>query len=242
MYIFDIHSHILPGLDDGAKDQAESLRMLRMAQEQGIRKIIATPHWSRRYQCYSPDEVKEKCCELERCARERKIVDSGFHIYAGQEFFYSEEMADKHRNGKVLCLADSRFVLVEFFPGISWSALSRGIRELSMLSYQPIVAHMERYSALREADRVEELIEAGALMQMNYGSVDGAWYEKDSRWCRKMLKSGNVHFMGTDMHNTTSRSPRIKETLRWMRGHLDQDYVEDICCRNAERIVTNQRI
>lgn len=242
MYIFDIHSHILPGLDDGAQNEAESLKMLQMAYEQGVKKIVATPHWSRRYHHYSLRQVDAMCYALECRAKEEGVVGPEFCIYPGQEFFYSEEMAEKLENGETLRMAGSRFILAEFFPGVSWSVLFGGVRRLSMLSYQPIIAHIERYPVLREGERVEELIDAGAMLQMNYGSIDGAWYEKDSKWCHKMLKNGYVHFMGTDMHNTTSRKPRIDDAVRWLTNHLEQEYVEDICFKNAERMSANQRI
>ena len=73
--------------------------------------------------------------------------------------------------------------------------------------YRPVIAHIERYGALREKGRVEELTEIGALMQMNYRRIGGKWYEETTRWCRKMLKDEKIHFLATDMHNTKARKP-----------------------------------
>lgn len=243
MYIFDIHSHILPGLDDGAKNEDESLKMIQIAYEQGIQKIMATPHYSRRYHHYQVEELWEMSWTLEQKAKEKKIVDQEFHIYPGQELFCSEEMMEKLRKGQVLTLAGSTYILVEFFPGTSYSSMYRSIREMTMLSYRPIIAHVERYPELREENgRIEELIGSGALLQMNYTSVAGSWYGKDTRWCRRMLQEEKIHFLGTDMHNTTSRKPEVREAVAWMGKHLDHDYVKSICCKNPERVLKDQRI
>lgn len=131
-------------------------------------------------------------------------------------------------------------MLTEFHPSMPYSMIINGVRELTMAQYTPIIAHFERYSALREKGRVEELIQAGALMQMNYKPIGGKWYEETTRWCRKMLKEGNVHFLGSDMHNMRTRKPELMEASHWMEKHLDNEYMKDISYANAEKILENK--
>ena len=77
-------------------------------------------------------------------------------------------------------------------------------------------------------------------MQMNYKPIGGKWYEETTRWCRKMLKEGNVHFLGSDMHNMRTRKPELMEASHWMEKHLDNEYIKSISYANAEKILTNK--
>ena len=110
-----------------------------------------------------------------------------------------------------------------------------------MRGYQPILAHIERYEVLREKCRIEELTEMGALMQMNYRRIDGKWYEETTRWCRKMLREGKIHFLATDMHNTKTRKPMTDGAEVWLKKHLEKQYIAEICYKNARKIIKQQR-
>lgn len=236
----DIHCHILPGLDDGSASEEESMNMLRMAARQNIHAVIATPHCSGQYKNKNPGQIRYLCAKLEE--RARKEIREDFRIYPGQEIFYSEGILREIQTGSVLTLADSQYILIEFLPNVLYSSLYRIVRESVAAQYLPILAHVERYGALREKGRMEELIEAGAYMQMNYRRIGGKWYEETARWCRKMLKEEKIHFLGTDMHNTRERKPRTQEAEVWMEKHLDSRYFKEISFKNARQILANKTI
>lgn len=237
---FDIHSHILPGLDDGSDSMETSLEMLRTAYERGISFFAATPHYSMRYGEYEKEDVYENCRVLQEKAR-TKISDQ-ICIYPGQEILFTQDALEMLDQGKLLTLAGSHYLLVEFYTGAEYSVFKRAVRELTMRSFRPVIAHVERYEALDEESRVEELIDAGCLIQMNYGSINGKLFDRRARHCRKLLEAGLVHFLGTDMHNTGARSPRIEEACKWMEKHLDEEYLSDIQCRNAGKLINDKRI
>ena len=130
--IIDTHSHILPGIDDGAGSWKEALCMLKTAQAQGIRRVIATPHWGGPFGYTDPVQIRELCFTLQEKARRHNI---SVKIYQGQEVMYTEEAADRIANGEILTLADSRYVLAEFYQS--------GIREF-----------FGQYSALHSRDTV----------------------------------------------------------------------------------------
>lgn len=134
-------------------------------------------------------------------------------------------------------MVDSSYILVEFMPWTPYSEIYRAVRNLTTKGYVPIVAHIERYPALREKGRVDELIETGARMQMNYRPVGGKWYAETTRWCRKMLKENKIHFLSTDMHNMKARKPDTKEADAWMEKHLDRIYMRAVCYKNAQEII-----
>ena len=234
----DLHCHILPGVDDGAADVEESLRMLKAAAKQGVYAVVATSHYSRQFRNEDPEKLQRLKIELEM--RARKEIHEDFSIYLGQEVFYTEDVVEKLNEKKLLTLNGSSYVLTEFHPSMPYSMIINGVRELMMAQYTPIIAHFERYSALREKDRVEDLIQAGALLQMNYTPIGGKWYEETTRWCRKMLKEGNVHFLGSDMHNMRTRKPELMEASHWMEKHLDYEYIKDISYANAEKVLANK--
>lgn len=224
MKIIDIHSHILPGLDDGASSESESIQMLKLAAKQGVTAVIATPHYSPEYSGKSPDEIRKMCVRLEQKAR--AVIQPEFHIYSGQEILYNQDVPEKLQMGELLTLADSRYVLVEFMPWVPYSEIQRCVRTLTQYQYRPVLAHVERYDVLRKKGRPEELIDMGALFQMNYRRISGKWYEETTRWCRKMLKQEKIHFLGTDMHNTKERRPSIDAAYVWMSKHLETSYIK----------------
>ena len=158
--IIDTHSHILPGIDDGAGSWKEALCMLKTAQAQGIRRVIATPHWGGPFGYTDPVQIRELCFTLQEKARRHNI---SVKIYQGQEVMYTEEAADRIANGEILTLADSRYVLVEFRPGDNFIKLSRASASLSQRDTFRSLPHIERYDCLREKEGHAELIGLGAI-------------------------------------------------------------------------------
>lgn len=232
----DIHCHILPGLDDGAAIESESLRLIQMALRQNITTLIATPHYSEVFKNDRPDEIRRMCAKLEKKASDRFHAD--ISIYPGQEIFYTEDVPEKLKRKELLTLADSAYVLIEYLPNTPYSTIYRSVRDLSDAQYKPVLAHIERYSALRTRGRVEELIEEGAYMQMNYRRIGGKWYDETTRWCRRMLKEEKISFLGTDMHNVRDRKPKTGEAEVWMKKRLDNQYMKAVVYSNAQKILT----
>ena len=237
--IIDTHSHILPGIDDGAGSWKEALCMLKTAQAQGIRRVIATPHWGGPFGYTDPVQIRELCFTLQEKARRHNI---SVKIYQAQEVMYTEEAADRIANGEILTLADSRYVLAEFYQGIGYSGIFRAVQRFTQSGYSPIIAHAERYEALKDIGRLEELRKQGAYIQLNFRAIGGKWHDFTTRWCRKALKEGFVHFVGTDMHNMRTRKPETESAVVWMEKHLEPDYVKKLFLKNPEKILRNERL
>lgn len=238
--MIDIHSHILPGLDDGAGDMNESIRMLRLARRQGITQVVATPHYSHNFPNTSPDQIRSLCREVQEAARSR--LKAEILIWPGQEIMYDGDVLDLLERGSILTLADSRYVLTEFLPTAPYSYIQGAVRELSLAGYKPILAHAERYLYLREKDRVDEIRKQGAYIQVNIRRVGGKWYDGTTRWCRKMLRRRKIDFLGTDMHNISDRRPETGVALEWIQRHLGSNYLCKILYRNPEKVLKNQKI
>lgn len=237
--ILDVHSHILPKLDDGASSGRLSVEMLRAASGQGIRRVIATPHYSGYFQNTDPDRIRGLCGGLNR-----KAVKEGIpcRVVPGQEIMYSGEVLDLLHRGKLLTMAGSRYILIEFSPAVPYSFIYMAVRNCCTEGYFPIIAHVERYRAAYGEGKAEELVSQGAYLQMNYRSICGSWNDDMTRWCRKMLKKKMIHFMGTDMHNMTTRRPEIDRPLKWIEKHLEADYADRILGKNARMILNDKKI
>lgn len=245
MRIIDIHSHVLPGMDDGSLSEKESLHMLKMAGKQGVTAVIVTPHYSMDFKNINSELIRQQCRKLEQ----KLLQEQGksIKLYPGQEIFYSEEVIDLLDTGKLLTLAGSPYILVEFHPTAPYSYIFSSVRNLVYAKYSPIIAHVERYSVLRKKGRPEELLEIGAELQMNYRRIGGKWYQETTRWCRAMLKEKNIQYLGTDMHNAKERRPDVLGAEEWMKKHLESSYIKAITYKNAKKILAyaseeNQRL
>lgn len=234
--IIDIHAHILPGIDDGAADRAESMKLLHMAYDQGIRTIIATPHYSRRQHT---DEIRTAAAWLQE---EACKLAPDFKIYLGQEILYFDSVVENLKAGHALTMAGSSYVLVEFMPDTKYRILYQAVRKLFQNGYHPIIAHMERYDALRIEENLQELMETGCYLQMNYKSLTGNLWDKNARWCRKQIQADRIHCLGTDMHGIEHRTPEITKALEWLNHHVDSDRREKLLYGTAEVMLENHQL
>lgn len=232
--ITDIHAHILPGIDDGARDWEETGRLLEAAWEQGVRHIIATPHFSRRADIEQLKQLRDSAAELAR----RKGM--GLEISLGQELRYFEELPLYLEQKRALTLAESRYVLVEFKPADGFQTIRRAVRELVQAGFIPILAHAERYHCLREKGRTEELIQSGACLQINAESLLGGLFDRTAVWCLKEIREGRIHFVASDMHRTDTRPPRLDEALKKLSKKRGCPDVDAIFKKNQSYILENR--
>lgn len=242
--MIDIHAHVLPGVDDGARTTEESCALIGQAVKAGFRAIIATPHYSRRRGAEGCAEALE---QLRKAVHETSQIPDDFEIYLGQETYYHEELVDNLKAGKALTMAGSRYVLVEFDTSVSFQTMSRAMRRLLTSGYVPILAHMERYACLREEKNLDSICRSGCLMQMNYESLDGHWFSREVRWCRKQVLEGKIQFLGTDMHRTDYRPPKIEKSMVWLKKSvtkkkLSSRLLKNMTCSNAEKMLRNEKI
>ena len=234
--LIDIHAHVLPGVDGGARTIKESCSLIAKAYEAGFRAIVATPHYSRRR---GTEGYQDLVAELQK---EVHKTWPDFTIHLGHETYYHEELVDRLKDGKAFTMGESRYILVEFDPGVSFQTLHRAIRRFLTSGYIPILAHMERYIVLRDNKKLDEIATSGCLFQMNYESLDGHWFSSDVRWCRKQVKEGRIHFLGTDLHRTDYRPPEIQKAMDWMEKHIDPKLIRRMTYKNACNMLANEKI
>lgn len=169
----DMHCHILPGVDDGAKDLAETKKMLEIAYAEGIRCIIATPHHHPHRGKAPAEKLREKAKLVREAAHE---IDERFRVYLGTEVYFGQDVADKLKEGKILSMNRREYVLVEFPPSQTYSYIRQGIQQLQFAGYEVILAHVERYHCIAEdvelAEELYDMIEKAHEMGLYVGVVD----------------------------------------------------------------------
>ncbi len=233
--IFDMHCHVLPGIDDGSKDWDMTLQMLTKAYEAGVTEFIATPHfypWRKHIIAW---EVPDLCKEAEE--RFHALKGAQIHIYPGQELYYHDEILQDLKEGRALTLAGSRYVLVEFSESAPFSKVRTAVEKFRRSPYQMIIAHVERFACLRERGALDEVLSKGVLLQSNAEEMGRGLFDKTKRWLQKLYKEEEIRFVGSDMHNLTNRPPISKENLEWFEKHLHEAYRNQILYENAARII-----
>lgn len=234
--IWDIHSHCLPGIDDGAKDWEMSLRMLQASWDSGVRTVIATPHYLpwRRHPL-DADRVRNLCAEAqERCRRKLGI---GMRILPGEELYFHNAIVEDLRAGRALTLAGTRTVLVEFSERVPWTELSAGLIQLRRSGYRPILAHAERYGCLRKDDYFLEILDAGVYIQSNIQEVEGGLFSDMARWVKRKYREHEIHFTASDMHNLDTRPPISKDQLAWFEKKVDEAYRKELFSGNIRALL-----
>lgn len=233
--IIDIHSHIIAEVDDGARSIEMSIEMLDIAYKEGIRGIIATPHYHPGKSMIEYDKLIEKFEELKIAV---KSIHTDMKLYLGREVYYTSDVLEAIESGVKLTIEGSKYILVEYSPRTDYNYLRMSINNLLQSGLIPIVAHVERYECMvQDIDRVEELRDMGAVIQVNAASIVGHVGRSIKKYTKKLLKNGLIDLVATDAHSAGSRAPRISECAEYIVKKVGLEYAEDLLIYNPERII-----
>lgn len=210
--MIDIHSHILPGLDDGAQSLEDSLEMAKQAYRDGIDTIIATPHYNSVYK-NTANGILQAVKHLNDALYHHDIP---VNILPGQEIRIYGQMLSDLNEGKLLALNQtSGYIFVELPHNHVPRYTSQLLFELKMLGYQPIIVHPERNKEIIQNPEVlYKLVQNGALTQVTASSVGGQFGRKIAKFSIKLIKANLAHFMASDAHDTKKRTVHLKESFR----------------------------
>ena len=219
----DIHSHILPGIDDGSTDGKTSVSMLKMLYEQGVRRVAATPHFyphETNFEAFF--EKRRKSVETLKEAIAEENINELPGVYLGAEVAYFDGMS-KYSTIKELCIAGTDYLLLEM-PFCKWS--EKELEDVAAIKavqgVTPIIAHIERYLPFQKKEIIRKMLEGDALIQCN---AEAFLSIKTRRQTLKLLSDGNVDVIGSDCHNLTRRAPKIKAAFEIIERKLGADAV-----------------
>lgn len=194
----DLHSHLIPGIDDGAKTAAESLELLGDLRRLGFQKVFTTPHVISDLYPNTPEEIRQK---LDMLVREIQTAGIDVHLGAAAEYFIDEHFASLIEHNSLLCLPGQR-VLVEMSTIQAPGNLFNDLFRLQTKGFQPVLAHPERYLFLKNDFRqYTRLKDYGCEFQLNALSVTGYYGKPVKDNALKLLKQGMINFIGTDLHH-----------------------------------------
>lgn len=240
--MIDLHSHILPGLDDGAQTMDEALKMARIAREDGIEKIVATPHLFRND--FTPQDlgiIEEKRAELVE-ALEKNNVD--VKILVGAEVHISHNLIDEIRkNRSYLVIHESSYMFVEFPSDHVFSGVKNLFFELMSEGITPIIAHPERNSVFRRNPALlYELVQTGAFCQVNSGSITGIYSLRSQDAVNHFLGLGLVHFIASDCHNSGSIPPKLSEAVEKAAEVIGEKNASALVRDNPQAVLDNKEL
>lgn len=231
----DIHSHILPAVDDGASDMNTSMEMLDIAYKEGIRGIIATPHYHPGKSMMEYEKILAKFDAFKETAGR---MHPDIELYLGREIYYTSDVLELMEQGANLTMAGQRYILVEYSTRTEYSYIRSSINNIFQTGMRPIIAHIERYECMVEdIELVEELREMGAVIQVNASSILGNVGKGLKKYTKKLLKNQYIDLVATDAHSTGTRSPRMNECARYITKKFGREYAEDLLIYNPKRII-----
>ena len=236
-FIIDMHSHLIPCVDDGSRSIEESLKAMKTAEEQGISEIILTSHNvdKARIEEYTDLSVlKSRYEDIRKAA-----VDNGINIrlHLGQECLYHSNLVKMLDDGSALTMAGSRYVLVEFLQDISYRELLENLTRIRDGGYIPVLAHYERYDCLTKKGAVRGLKDEMFLIQMNFDTVQREYGLLKRNPFQKDLLNGYVDFMGSDCHGVEYRKYFIVPSVKWMKEKLPEAYFRKLLIDNPRKIL-----
>ena len=236
----DIHCHILPGVDDGSQTPEETKAMLQKAWDEGIQIMVATPHYHKQRGKNDIELIKKQLLLTRKLAKE---VHPKMQICLGMEIYYGEDVPELLKEGRVVSIRKSRYILVEFSPCDEFQYILNAVRKLQMSGHTVIIAHIERYNCLRkDISNVEYLREMGAYLQVNTGSITGSYGRSVKKFLREVLKAHLVQLVGTDAHGSERRTPKMQEAYKEVVKRCGEEYADQIFGQNAKKVLRNEEI
>ena len=240
--MFDLHSHILPEVDDGAKSLAEAEELLRLSVADGVKGIVATPHVNPSEYQYNPAVIEQ--AEL----RVRALIaslDLPIALKVAGEVRLSPDIVPMAEQGNLPLLGlyhDKPTILVEFHHVHILPGTEKIAESLIKLGYQLLIAHPERNSSVvKDISILEPFIEMGCLLQINAGSLLGHFRQEPRDRAMQMLKKGWVHVIASDTHNLSKRRPCLRDAYQHVAMLHGEALAEQLCVINPKAIFEGKK-
>jgi protein-tyrosine phosphatase len=235
--LIDIHSHVLYGLDDGARTIEDSVAMVRMAAEHGTTDLVATPHANPNYK-FDPQIIGERLSEV--------AVASGnvLRLHSGSDFHLSyDNIQDAIANPKKYTINHCRYLMVEFSDLLIFNNTPEILSRLEGVGMTPVITHPERNGLLRQRiDQIAAWVKDGACVQVTAQSVLGEFGRRAAEFSQTLLDRHLVHFLASDAHDLEHRPPRLDLAYAWVKEHYGEERAEALCITNPRATLTGESL
>jgi len=233
----DIHCHILPGIDDGSKSWEMTAEMCRLAVEDGVTHIVATPHSNDTYE-YNRERFTEMLGQLHDAA------NGELRFSLGCDFHFSyDNIQDALENPRRYTIGDSQYLLIEFSDYGIPPSVKQDVFAISSRGMIPIITHPERNRPLlNQPEAVLQLVEQGCLVQVTANAVTGAWGPRSKKMAEWLLKREAVHVIASDAHDPVHRRPIMSEARDAVAELAGAEVAEALVTHNPEAIVEGKSL
>jgi protein-tyrosine phosphatase len=225
--LIDIHSHVLFGMDDGARTLEDSVAMVRMAAEHGTTDLVATPHANLMYR-FEPERIAE------RIAQVREAAGGALRLYTGCDFHLSfDNIQDSIEHPRKYTINQQRYLLVEFSELLIFKNTEDIFARLGEAGMTPVITHPERNGLLRQRiEHITKWVEQGARVQVTAQSLTGTFGRRALDFSRELLDRKLVHVVASDGHDCERRPPVMDQAREWLRKKYGDALAEALCVTN----------
>ncbi len=240
--MIDIHSHILPSVDDGAESLELSLKMAQVAVADGVTDMIVTPHCNipKIFDNYESATLLEYFNMLKSQLRKNDIP---LNLYRGMEVYATEKIFDLYTTERIITLNDSRYLLVEFNFDENPDWVLYCLEQLLDLGVTPIVAHPERYNFVNDFPNMPfHWTKMGCLSQINRGSLMEKFGKDAMRLAVAMIDKNLAHFVASDAHSFDRRSPMLSIGYAIIEKNWSKEMAEKLLIKNPRAVIEDRKI
>ena len=236
--MIDVHSHLIPQIDDGSNSIEETVEMLKEAKEAGFTDIILTSHYMEGYYESEAEIINIWKNQLQNVIRNENI---DINLYSGNEVYITENIIELLSDNVISTLANSRYILLELPFNSNIKYLYNIIFKLKNINITPIIAHPERYTYIQKnIKEAEELTQQGCLLQCNFGSIIGTYGKEAKHTIKKLLKGNLVHFLGSDCHKPNTSYKDMKVIMQKLNKMVSKEQIHNITVKNPKMIIENK--
>lgn len=237
--MIDIHSHILPGIDDGPKTMMDSLVMARDAVSKGIHTIIATPHHQNGRFINLKSDIEIHVSKLNN---QLKIENIPLTVLVGQETRLNSDIMTEVKSGDIATLNSTKYVLIEFPPREVPRYAEQILFDIQIAGYIPIIVHPERNLQIAEQPSIlYNLVQKGSLTQVTAASIVGKFGKAIQKISHQLIDNNLTHFIASDAHNTTSRGFALQEAYLLIRKRYGNE-IFYMLMENAEMLIAGKEV
>jgi protein-tyrosine phosphatase len=235
--LIDIHSHVLYGLDDGARTIEDSVAMVRMAAEHGTTDLVATPHASPMYR-FDPELVRERLAEV------GKASGNVLRLHSGCDFHLSyDNIQDALAHPRKYTINQYQYLMVEFSDMLIFNNTTDIFSMLADAGMTPVITHPERNGLLRQrVDQIATWVKEGACVQVTGQSLLGEFGKQAKQFSRTLLDRHLVHFLASDAHDCEHRPPRLDQAYAWVKERYGEERAEALCVANPGAAITGESL
>ncbi|MCA9542951.1 MAG: hypothetical protein KC613_01135 [Myxococcales bacterium] len=235
----DLHLHVLPGIDDGARDLQASLEMCRGLADLGYRRLIATPHADGRRHTYGPDRIQALCGEVQTALTAEGIpIELGW----GAEYAYGDRFHQDLTGAGLITLGNSRYILLELPEQFMPATMPQVLFEVGTAGYFPIIAHPERCEPFHDnLDRLLQIAGGRAIIQVSFRSLAGTFGRTIKKTAWRLVEDGHAELLATDCHSPKELKKIVRPVLKALHRKVSADRLDRMLRRTPHRMLSEIR-